>query len=85
MIGLATPRRIRKLARSANGDLSYMFMDSGDQPFNDYVYEVNKEIQVDSFEVKGEKLYQIDPTPRQLLNLIKKGYFKKTMALTKVK
>ncbi len=76
---------LRVVKQEANGDLSYMFMDSGDQPFNDYVYEVNKEIQVDSLEIKGEKLYQIDPTPRELLNLIKKGYFKKTMGLTKIK
>ena len=76
---------LRVVKQEANGDLSYLFMDSGEQSFNDYVYELNKEIQIDSFEVKGKKLYQIDPTPRQLINLIKKGYFKNTMRLTKIK
>jgi len=76
---------LRVVKQEANGDLSYLFMDSGEQSFHDYAYELNKEIQIDSFEVKGKKLYQIDPTPRQLLNLIKKGYFKKTMRLTKIR
>jgi len=76
---------LRVVKQEANGDLLYLFMDSGEKPFGEYVQELNKEIQIDSFEVKGKKLYQIDPTPRQLLNLIKKGYFKKTMRLTKIK
>jgi hypothetical protein len=76
---------LRVVKREANGDLLYLFMDAGEKPFNQYVHELNKEIQIDSFEVKGKTLYQIDPTPRQLVNLIKKGYFKKTMRLTKVR
>jgi hypothetical protein len=76
---------LRVVKQEANGDLSYMFMDSGEKSFDEYLHDLNKEIQIDSFEVKGEKLYQIDPTPRQLLNLIKKGYFKNTMRLTKIK
>lgn len=75
---------LRVVKQEANGDLSYMYMDSEEKSFNDFVYSLNKEIQIDSFEVKGKKLYQIDPTPKQLLELIKKGYFKKTIHLKKL-
>ena len=76
---------LRVVKQEENGDLSYMFMDPGEKSFNEFVYDLNKEIEIDSFEVNGEKLYQIDPTPKKLISLIKKGYFKKTTQLKKLK
>lgn len=76
---------LRIVKQEENGDLTYMFMDSGEKSFYEFVHEINKEIEIDSLEVNGEKLYQIDPTPRQLISLIKKGYFKKTTQLKRLK
>ena len=76
---------LRIVKQEANGDLTYMFMDSGEKSFYEFVHDINKEIEIDSLEVNGKKLYQIDPTPKQLISLIKKGYFKKTTQLKKLK
>lgn len=76
---------LRVIKREGNGDLSYLFMDHADKSFNDYLIELNKEIKIDSSEMYGEKLYQIDPSPRQLLSLIRKGFFKKSLTLKKLK
>jgi hypothetical protein len=76
---------LRVIKRERNGDLSYLFMDPGDKTFNEYLVELNKEIKIDSSEVDGEKLYQIDPSPRQLLGLIRKGFFRESLTLKKLK
>lgn len=76
---------LRVVKQFDNGDLSYMFMDNGEKSFNDFVYELNKEIRIDSFQVNNEMLYQIDPTPQQLVDLIDKGYFRKTVQLKRIK
>jgi hypothetical protein len=76
---------LRVVKQLDNGDLSYMFMDNGEKSFNDFVLELNKEIQIDSFQVNNEMLYQIDPTPQQLVNLIEKGYFRKNVQLKRIK
>jgi hypothetical protein len=76
---------LRVVKQSDNGDLSYMFMDNGEKSFHDFVYDLNKEIRIDSFQVNNEMLYQIDPTPQQLIDLIDKGYFKKTVQLKRIK
>ena len=70
---------LRVLKQEKNGDLIYMDMDHDSQNFNPFIARLSKEIRVDSLEVKGEKLYQIDPSPKQLISLIKKGFFKKTV------
>lgn len=75
---------LRIVKKEANGDLSYMYMDPGEETFNEFLFRLNKEIQIDSSEVNGKKLYQIDPTPRQLLALIKEGFFKKTITLKRL-
>jgi hypothetical protein len=75
---------LRVVKVEKNGDLSYMYMHSGEASFNQFLLELNKEIKIDSSEVNGEKLYQIDPAPRQLLDLIKKGYFKKEIKFIKL-
>lgn len=75
---------LRIVKREANGDLTYMYMDSQEKSFNDFLIDLNQEIKIDSAEVNGKQLYQIDPSPKQLLSLIKKGFFKKSMLLKKL-
>jgi hypothetical protein len=76
---------LRVVKQLDNGDLDYMFMDPGEKPFNEFLLELNKEIRIDSIQVKNEMLYQIDPTPQQLVDLIDKGYFRKSARLKKIK
>jgi hypothetical protein len=76
---------LRVVKKESNGDLSYMYMDPGEKSFHEFLYSLNKEIKIDSFEVDNDMLYQIDPNPKQLIGLIKKGYFKKSIILKKVK
>src|SRR5688572_24923246 len=40
---------LRVVKRDANGDLSYMFMDSGQKSFQEFIVSLNKEIRIDSF------------------------------------
>lgn len=76
---------LRVVKLENNGDLSYFFMDPGEKTFNEYLLELTREIKIDSSEVNGEKLYQIDPSPRQLLSLIRNGFFRKSLTLKKLK
>ena len=76
---------LRVVKVEKNGDLSYLFMDPGSKTFNQYLLELNEEIKIDSSEVNGEKLYQIDPSPNQLYSLMRKGFFKKSLTMKKLK
>ena len=76
---------LRVVKREPNGDLSYMLLEPTDKSFNEFLLAINKEIEIDSVEVNNQKLYQIDPSPKKLISLIEKGYFKKTITLKKVK
>jgi hypothetical protein len=76
---------LRVVKQESNGDLSYLFMDPGERTFNEYLLELTEEIKIDSSELHGEKLYQIDPSPRQLLSLIRNGFFRKSLTLKKLK
>lgn len=75
---------LRVLHVEKNDDLILMALEDDGLDFNSFVKKLAKEIQVDSFEVNDEMLYQIAPEPKQLINLIKKGYFSKSV-LKKVK
>lgn len=75
---------LRIIKQEKNGDLSYLMISAEEKEFNTLLKNLSSEIRVDSTEVNGEKLYQIDPSPKQLMNLIKKGYFKKTTTLKKI-
>jgi hypothetical protein len=75
---------IRVLKKDKNGDLLYMAMDQDEKNFNSFLKRLSTAINIDSLEVRGEKLYQIDPTPKELMGLIKKGFFRTTV-LKKVK
>jgi hypothetical protein len=76
---------LRVVEQEKNGDLVYMTMDEEGTSFKDFLTKVSQEIRVDSVEVNGEKLYQIDPSPKQLTKLIEKGYFRKTLRMKKLK
>ena len=62
-----------------------MSMDVEEASFNSLLKSLSQELPVDSLEVNGEKLYQIDPTPKQLIKLIRKGYFKNTLRMKRIK
>jgi len=76
---------LRVIEQEKNGDLVYMTMEEEGTSFKDFLTKVSKEIKVDSIEINGEKLYQIDPSPKQLTKLVEKGYFKKTLRMKKIK
>jgi hypothetical protein len=61
-----------------------MAMDVEDGAFDGLVQDLAREVGVDSVQLEDEKLYQIDPSPKQLIQLIKKGYFKKTIRMQKI-
>jgi hypothetical protein len=71
---------LRILKREKNGDLLFIHLGNGDEPFSSYLNSLSSEIKIDSFEVGEKKLYQIDPTPQQLISIISKtGLVKQTM------
>ena len=77
---------LRVIKQEKNGDLVYMTMDEqGGASFKDLLTKLSKEIKIDSVEINGEKLYQIDPSPKQLTKLIEKGYFRKTLRMKRLK
>jgi hypothetical protein len=70
---------LRVLRKEANGDLVYLAMEEDDKKFNSFLKRLSAKVTIDSAVVNGEKLYQIDPTPKKLVSLIKEGYFKQTV------
>lgn len=75
---------LRVIQQEKNGDLVFMTLEEDGITFKDFLTKVSKEIHVDSVEINGEKLYQIDPSPKQLAGLIEKGYFRKTLRMKKL-
>jgi hypothetical protein len=75
---------LRVVKRAPNGDLSFMLMEPTEKSFNEFLLALNEEIEIDSVDVDNQKLYQIDPSPKKLISLIEKGFFKKTMTLKKI-
>ncbi|HEY8935816.1 MAG TPA: hypothetical protein VIM65_11370 [Cyclobacteriaceae bacterium] len=70
---------LRVIQQEKNGDIAYMAMEQQDESFSDYLERVSFEVEIDSTSSTTEKLYLINPTPKQLLELIQKGFFKKTI------
>ncbi|HYG02718.1 MAG TPA: hypothetical protein VD927_09745 [Chryseosolibacter sp.] len=70
---------LRVLEKQKNGDLIYMAPEQEGVDFKDYVVKLSSEIRIDSTEVDGKRIYLIDPTPRELVGLIEKGYFSRTL------
>lgn len=75
---------LRVIKQERNGDLIYMDLEEEDNDFPKLIKKISAEIKLDSLEVHNEKLYQINPTPQELVSLINKGYFKK-MTLKKIR
>jgi hypothetical protein len=76
---------LRVIKQEANGDLTYMSMEAEGEAFNRLVLDMAREVGIDSVELEDEKLYQIDPTPKELLKLIQKGYFKQIIRMEKIR
>ena len=70
---------LRVIKQERNGDIVYMAMEQEDVDFNDYVRKLSFEIAVDSVMLDNETLYHIDPSPAQLVDLIEKGFFTRTI------
>lgn len=68
---------LRVIQKDNNGNLLYMTMDSEDRRFNDYLLRLSSEIEIDSVKSNDEMRYRIDPSPKEMIALIKKGFFKK--------
>lgn len=69
---------LRVLKEEKNGDLLYLTMEDKKMDFTEYLEKLSSEIRIDSMTTENETLYQIDPDPNQLADLIKKGYFSET-------
>lgn len=70
---------LRVIRPEKNGDLMYLALEQENHDFLALLRRISSDIKIDSVESKGEMLYQIDPTPKQLIMFIDKGYFKKTL------
>jgi hypothetical protein len=69
---------LRVIYQEKNGDLQYMALEEKDAEFNEYLERLSREVRIDSVTTPKETLYQIDPSPNQLVDLIDKGFFSKT-------
>jgi hypothetical protein len=71
---------LRVVKQENNGDLYYMSMQYGND-FHGFLRGLGREITIDSSRhgSENEKLYQIDPSPKKLMELMDKGYFTKTV------
>ncbi len=76
---------VRVITHEDNGDLTFRSMNTSEDSFNDLLKRLSKEVKIDSLNVGNEKLYQIDPSPKQLLRLVKKGYFSEAVRMIKLK
>jgi hypothetical protein len=70
---------LRVLKQEDNGDIVYMSPEQSGVDFKVYVRKLAKEIKIDSTEVEGKMLYQIDPSPNELVSLIEKGFFSRSL------
>jgi hypothetical protein len=76
---------LRVLKPEENGDLACLSMEADEKSFNAFVSSLSGVVTVDSLEVNGKKLYQIDPTPKQLMRLVTEGYFNRKILLKRVR
>jgi len=70
---------VRVVKPEKDGDLIYMAPEQDGVDFKNYLNKISTEIRVDSFQVEDKMIYQIDPTPKELVRLIEKGYFTKAV------
>jgi hypothetical protein len=74
---------LRLVKQQKNGDLAYLAMN--DEHFNEFLVKLSREIKIDSADLGDGMVYQIDPTPKQLIGLIEKGYFIEQAKWSKIK
>lgn len=75
---------LRVVKQEKNGNLAYMSMGK-DKDFNSFLVRLSREIRVDSVDLGKGMIYQIDPTPKQLIDLIENGYFDEKIQLKKLR
>jgi hypothetical protein len=75
---------VRAMRLEANGDIAYFMLGAEEKEFPAFIKNFGREIKVDSSVVHGKKLYQIDPTPAQLVGLLKKGHFRQVAVLKRI-
>jgi hypothetical protein len=68
---------LRVLKQERNGDIWYMSLEEKEGNFNEYLTRLSVEVKIDSSKTDSETLYQIDPSPNELITLIEKGFFSK--------
>lgn len=66
-----------------NGDFQGQYMETG-KSFQQLCHDVGKIVAIDSTR-KSEGIYQINPTPRQLMKLVKKGSYKRILVFRRIK
>lgn len=72
---------LRVLKKEKNGDLIYMTLEEKGTDFDDFLNKLSVEVRIDSTQLETETLYQIDPSPNKLIELINKGFFTETRLL----
>ncbi len=67
--------------RQKGGDLSYLLMEQEGLTFDEYLTRLSMEIPVDSVPVDGTMRYYIDPSPSELISLLREGFFRERLLL----
>jgi hypothetical protein len=73
------------LKRLQNDDLEILSMPTDEDSFEKLYQSVSAIVPVDSSVRNNEKLYRINPTPKQLMQLVNKGYFSNRLLLKRMK
>lgn len=67
---------LRLLKQEPNGTLNFLAIDlQDDAKRKTMLKRISKDLKVKEFQLKDDTFYQIDPTPTQLMKLIKDGLF----------
>jgi hypothetical protein len=67
---------LRVLKQKSNGDFTFMTIDIGDDvKRKDILKKLSRRMKVTEIKTKEDTFYQINPTPDQLMQIIKEGYF----------
>jgi len=67
---------LRLIRQKSSGDLEFLSIDIGDDDKRKQVLKkLSKRMKMVEVRYKDETFYQINPTPAQLMQLIKEGYF----------
>lgn len=76
---------LRIIRQEKDGSISLMSMETDEAKFTSLVTQLSQEVKVDTIVIAEETFYEIDPSPKEMMGLIKKGFFKKSSVLKKVK